>query len=247
LPTNGLPRFAPGTLLARRYRIVSKLGKGGMGEFFRADDIVLGQTVALKFLPEAAHRNESLLSRFYDEVRIARQISHANVCRVCDIGEIEGQPYLSMEYIDGEDLSSLLRRIGRLPGDKASELARKLCAGLAAAHAQGVLHRDIKPGNIMIDGRGEPRLTDFGLAALGNAIEGNEIRNGTPAYMAPEQLEGREVSVQSDIYALGLVFHEMFTGKPAHDADTVAELTRIRRETTTSHASTLVADIDPVA
>src|SRR6185312_15028235 len=106
----GIPRFAPGTLLARRYRIVSKLGKGGMGEVFRADDIVLGQTVALKFLPEAAHRNENLLARFYDEVRIARQISHANVCRVYDIGEIEGQSYLSMEYIDGEDLSSLLRR-----------------------------------------------------------------------------------------------------------------------------------------
>ncbi len=217
-----------------------------MGEVFRADDIVLGQTVALKFLPEAAHRNESLLARFYDEVRIARQISHANVCRVYDIGEIEGQPYLSMEYIDGEDLSSLLRRIGRLPGDKAAEFARKMCAGLAAAHAQGVLHRDIKPGNIMIDGRGEPRITDFGLAALGT-IEGNEIRNGTPAYMAPEQLEGREVSAQSDIYALGLVFHEMFTGKPAHDADTVAELTKLRRTSTTNSVSTLVGDIDPAA
>ena len=244
-PVSSAQRFSPGTLLASRYRIVSRLGKGGMGEVFRAEDIMLGQPVALKFLPENAGRNVNLLTRFYDEVRIARQISHANVCRVYDIGEIDGQPYLSMEYIDGEDLSSLLRRIGRLPGDKAAEFARKMCAGLAAAHAQGVLHRDIKPGNIMIDGRGEPRITDFGLAAVAAGIEGSEIRNGTPAYMAPEQLEGREVSVQSDIYALGLVFHEMFTGRVAHDAETVAELTEKRKGAHVTKASTLVADLDP--
>src|ERR1700756_2048804 len=130
-------RFPPGTLLASRYRIVSRLGKGGMGEVFRADDLILHQPVALKFLPESAANNLNLLTRFYDEVRIARQISHKNVCRVYDIGEVDGQPYLSMEYIDGEDLGSLLRRIGRLPADKATELARKLCAGVAAAHAEG--------------------------------------------------------------------------------------------------------------
>ena len=130
---SGIPayRFEPGTLLASRYRIISRLGKGGMGEVFRADDIMLGQPVALKFLTESAAGNLSLLTRFYDEVRIARQITHANVCRVYDIGEVEGQPYLSMEYIDGEDLGSLLRRIGRLPADKATEFARKMCAGLA--------------------------------------------------------------------------------------------------------------------
>lgn len=240
-------RFEPGTLVARRYRIVSRLGKGGMGEVFRADDIVLGQPVALKFLPETAKNNVNFLARFYDEVRIARQISHPNVCRVYDIGELDGHPYLSMEYIDGEDLASLLRRIGRLPGDKAAEFARKICAGVAAAHAQGVLHRDIKPGNIMIDGRGEPRVTDFGLAALASAIQGSEIRNGTPAYMAPEQLEGREVSAQSDIYAMGLVFHEMFTGKAPHEVTTLAELTKRRSETTTTNLSTLIPDLDPAA
>ena len=144
-------RFPPGALLASRYRIISRLGKGGMGEVFRADDLILGQSVALKFLPESARNNVNLLTRFYDEVRIARQISHKNVCRVYDIGEVDGQPYLSMEYIDGEDLGSLLRRIGRLPADKATEFARKLCAGVAAAHSQGVLHRDLKPANIMID------------------------------------------------------------------------------------------------
>jgi serine/threonine-protein kinase len=237
-------RFAPGSLLASRYRIISRLGKGGMGEVFRADDLILGQPVALKFLPETAKGDVSLLTRFYDEVRIARQIGHKNVCRVYDIGEIEGQPYLSMEYIDGEDLASLLRRIGRLPGDKAVELARKLCAGVAAAHAQGVLHRDLKPANIMIDARGELKITDFGLAAIAARLEGTEIRSGTPAYMSPEQLAGKEVSPQSDIYALGLVLHEMFTGKQPFQADTVAGILKLRQETRVTNPSTLVPDLD---
>jgi serine/threonine-protein kinase len=240
-------RFAPGTLIASRYRIISRLGKGGMGEVFRADDLILGQPVALKFLPESASVNMNLLGRFYDEVRIARQIAHKNVCRVYDIGEIEGQPYLSMEYIDGEDLASLLRRIGRLPGDKALEFARKLCAGLAAAHAQGVLHRDLKPANVMIDGRGEVRIMDFGLAAVAQDLQGAEIRNGTPAYMAPEQLTGREVSVQSDLYALGLVLYEMFTGKPPFQADTLAEMVRLREQSQITNPSTLVAELDKTA
>jgi predicted Ser/Thr protein kinase len=237
-------RFAPGTLLAGRYRIISRLGKGGMGEVFRADDLVLGQPVALKFLPEAARGNLDLLARFYGEVRIARQISHKNVCRVYDVGEVEGQPYLSMEYIDGEDLGSLLRRIGRLPVDKATEFARKLCAGVAAAHAQGVLHRDLKPANIMIDSKGELRVTDFGLAALADQLQGAEIRNGTPAYMAPEQLAGKEVTVQSDVYALGLLLYEMFTGKMAFQADTLADMIRLREESRITNPSTLVGDMD---
>jgi serine/threonine-protein kinase len=239
-------RFEPGTLLASRYRIISRLGKGGMGEVFRADDIMLGQPVALKFLSESATGNLGLLTRFYDEVRIARQITHAYVCRVYDIGEVEGQPYLSMEFIDGEDLGSLLRRIGRLPADKATEFARKMCAGLAAAHKQGVLHRDLKPANVMIDGRGELHIMDFGLAAVATQLQGAEARNGTPAYMAPEQLEGREVSAQSDLYALGLIFYEMFTGKPAHRADTVAEVLELRRSSgRITNPSQLAADIDP--
>ncbi len=237
-------RFPPGTLLASRYRIVSRLGKGGMGEVFRADDLILGQPVALKFLPESAKSNVGLLTRFYDEVRIARQISHKNVCRVYDIGEVDGQPYLSMEYIDGEDLGSLLRRIARLPSDKATEFARKLCAGVAAAHAEGVLHRDLKPANIMIDSRGELRVTDFGLAAIAEQLKGDEIRNGTPAYMAPEQLTGREVSVQSDLYAVGLILYEMFTGRMPFEADTVAEMTRLRQESRVTNPTTLVGDLD---
>lgn len=237
-------RFAAGALVASRYRIVSQLGKGGMGEVYRADDLILGQPVALKFLPPAAKDNLNLLTRFYDEVRIARQISHKNVCRVYDIGEVDGQPYLSMEYIDGEDLGSLLRRIGRLPADKAIEFARKLCAGVAAAHAQGVLHRDIKPANIMIDARGELRITDFGLAAVAEQLQGAEIRNGTPAYMAPEQLAGEKVSVQSDLYAVGLVLYEMFTGKLPFQANTLAEMTRLRQESRVTTPSTFIGELD---
>src|SRR5580692_6061938 len=136
-PTAEEGRFVPGTLLGGRYRIIGLLGRGGMGEVYRATDLMLGQSVALKFLPPEASSNPRLLERFHGEVRVARQVSHPNVCRVYDIGELEGTPFISMEYVDGEDLGSLLRRIGRLPGDKAIEIARKLCAGLAAAHSKG--------------------------------------------------------------------------------------------------------------
>lgn len=235
----------PGTLLANRYRIVSMLGKGGMGEVYRADDLTLGQSVALKFLPDALLHNEDALRRFRNEVRTARQVSHPNVCRVHDVGEVDDQIFLSMEYVDGEDLSSLLRRIGRLPEDKALEIARKLCAGLAAAHERGVLHRDIKPSNVMLDGRGQVLLTDFGLAGIAEQIAGVEIRSGTPAYMAPEQMQGKEVTVRSDIYSLGLVLYELFTGKRPFEGESVAELMRARLETTPSGLSSHVRDLDP--
>lgn len=238
-------RFLPGRLLAGRYRIIALLGKGGMGEVYRADDLTLGQPVALKFLPEEATRDESLLERFRNEVRIARRVSHPNVCRVYDVGEVDGHTFFTMEYVDGEDLASLLRRIGRLPQDKAIEIARQLCAGLAAAHAKGVLHRDLKPANIMLDGRGQVVITDFGLAGLNDQIQGADIRSGTPAYMSPEQLAGKEVTARSDIYALGLVLYEIFTGKRAFTAEALAELVRTRGEATPSRPSSVVKDLDP--
>lgn len=238
-------RFLPGTLLAGRYRIVALLGKGGMGEVYRADDLTLDQPVALKFLPEAAARDQEALERFRKEVRTARTVSHPNVCRVYDVGEVDGLTFLSMEYLDGEDLASLLRRIGRVPGDKGMEIARQLCAGLAAAHREGVLHRDLKPANVMLDGRGHAVITDFGLAGFADQMQGLEVRSGTPAYMAPEQLEGKEVSVRSDIYSLGLVFYEIFTGKRAFEAETLAELVRARSERPPSKPSSQVRDLDP--
>ena len=221
-------RFPAGTVLANRYRIIGLVGQGGMGEVYRANDLKLGQPVALKFLPAATGKNQQLLDRLHAEVRIARRVSHPNVCRVYDISEVGGSTFLSMEYVDGEDLRSLLRRIGRLPPDKALEIARKLCAGLAASHDKGVLHRDLKPGNIMIDGRGQVLIMDFGLAALAGELDGAQLQSGTPAYMAPEQLAGQEVSVRSDIYALGLVLHEMFMGKRVFE-DGSRKLSRKRR------------------
>lgn len=238
-------RFLPGRLLAQRYRIVALLGRGGMGEVYRADDLTLGQPVALKFLPEGATRDEAVLERFRNEVRIARRVSHPNVCRVYDLGEVDGHSFFTMEYVDGEDLASLLRRIGRLPEDKGLEIARQLCAGLAAAHAKGVLHRDLKPANIMLDGRGQVVVTDFGLAGLVEQIPGSDLRSGTPAYMSPEQLTGKEVTVKSDIYSLGLVLYEIFTGKRAFDIESLPELVRARSNSTPSKPSTLVKDLDP--
>jgi serine/threonine-protein kinase len=238
-------RFVPGTLIAGRYRIIALLGRGGMGEVYRATDLTLGQSVALKFLPEQAANDLRLLERFHGEVRVARQVSHANVCRVYDIGQAEGMPFISMEYIDGEDLSSLLTRIGRLPADKALDVARKICAGLAAAHARGIVHRDLKPQNIMIDKRGEVVIMDFGLAALGTQITGREAHNGTPAYMAPEQLKGAEVTQKSDIYALGLVLYELFTGKRPFDAKTIRQLLDQQESGHLTSMTSIAADVDP--
>jgi serine/threonine protein kinase len=238
-------RFLPGRLVASRYRIIALLGKGGMGEVYRADDLTLGQAVAMKFLPDEAGHDEGLLERFRNEVRMARRVSHPNVCRVYDVGEVDGQTFFTMEYVDGEDLASLLRRIGRLPPDKALDIARHLCAGLAAAHAKGVLHRDLKPANIMLDGRGQVVITDFGLAGIADDIRGPEVRSGTPAYMSPEQLAGKEVSMRSDIYALGLVLYEVFTGKRAFAEKPVGAL-QARGSQAPSRPSSVVKDLDPI-
>ena len=234
-------RFALGSLLDGRYRIVGRLGKGGMGAVYRADDLKLGQPVALKFLPEEVDRDPARLMQLHTEVRMARQVSHPNVCRVYDVGEFGGHTFLSMEYVDGEDLASLLRRIGRFPEDRALEVARQICAGLAAAHDRGVVHRDLKPANIMLDGNGRIRITDFGLAGTTGEI----LRAGTPAYMAPEQLAGGEVTPRSDIYSLGLVLYEVFTGRRAIDGRNLAELIARREQDGITHPSEFVRDLDP--
>jgi predicted Ser/Thr protein kinase len=237
-------RFLPGTVLAGRYRIVAPLGRGGMGEVYRADDTRLGQPVALKFLPASFSEDADRRRRLLAEVRLARRVAHPHVCRVWDVGEVDGQDFLAMEYVDGENLESLLRRVGRLPQDRAVRMARELCAGLAAAHDQGILHRDLKPANVMVDGRGHVKLADFGLAAAIEDLSDEDVRSGTPAYMSPEQVEGREVSVRSDVYALGLVLYELFTGQVAYPARTLADAAR-RGETPPPRASTHVGNLDP--
>jgi tRNA A-37 threonylcarbamoyl transferase component Bud32 len=231
--------LTPGAILGGRYRIVSLLGRGGMGEVYRADDLRLGQPVALKFLARQTAIDERLL---HDEVRIGRQVSHPNVCRLYDIEEVDGRIFIAMEYVDGEDLAALLRRVGRLAPDKALSVARDLCAGLAAAHELRVIHRDLKPGNVLIDGRGRARVTDFGLAV---EHDGAHSAAGTPAYMAPEQLAGHRATVQSDLYALGLVLYEVFTGKRAIEGKTLSEIVAQQREQIFPRPSSLVPDIDP--
>jgi hypothetical protein len=235
-------QFAPGTVIADRYRIAGMLGSGGMGEVYRADDTKLDQPVALKFLPARLARDPMLLARLHDEVRLGRQVSHPNVCRLYDIVDWEGAHFVAMEYVDGEDLAKLLRRIGRLAHDKAVDIARGIAAGLQAAHAKGILHRDLKPANIMIDSRGDPRIMDFGLALSDDDDDGTI--SGTPAYMAPEQLQGEPATAQSDLYAVGLVMYELFTGKAAHAARTMRERVRDATSQVTTPSS-IVRDLDP--
>jgi serine/threonine-protein kinase len=243
-------RFTPGTTLNKRYRIIGLLGQGGMGEVYRADDLKLGHPVALKFLTEKLSQDKQMLARFHSEVSMAHRVTHPNVCRVHDIGEVTTSAgtlhFLTMEYVDGEDLSSLLRRIGRLPADKAVEIANQLCAGLAAAHEANVLHRDLKPANVMIDGKGRVRITDFGLAGFAEQIRGAEVMAGTPAYMSPEQFAGKEVTTKSDIYALGLVLYELFTGKRVFEADSLDGLRRLHESSSPTNPSNWVKDIDPL-
>jgi serine/threonine-protein kinase len=242
----GGARFAPGTMLAGRYRVVGMLGRGGMGEVYKAEDLLLDQVVALKFLPAEMARHPELVQRLLGEVRVARQVSHPNVCRAYDVGEVEGLRFLSMEFIEGDDLASLLRQVGRIPGDRGVELAKQICAGLAAAHHQKVVHRDLKPANLMVDRRGQVHVMDFGLALAGEA-RGREALAGTPAYQAPEQLAGREATARSDVWSLGVVLYELFSGQRplGLSASSSRELLQEIEETTPVPLSVRVPDLDP--
>lgn len=208
----------PGEVFADRYRILRLLGRGGMADVYQAEDQRLGLEVAVKVLAADRQRDPQWVERFYNEVRLARKVTHPNVARTFDVGQADDVLYLTMEYIDGEDLESLLRRIGRFSVDKTVQLTRELCAGLGSAHEQGVLHRDLKPANVMIDGNGRARITDFGIAdadgGSGPAASDRRIA-GTPAYMAPELFTGGRPTIQSDLYALGLVVYLAATGREA--------------------------------
>jgi serine/threonine-protein kinase len=238
-------RLTAGAIVAGRYRLVALLGRGGMGEVYRADDLTLDQSVALKFLPAGIAVDAAHLAQFHNELRTARQVSHKNVCRLYDLGEADGRRFLTMEYIDGEDLASLLRRIGRFPEDRAVAIARQLCAGVAAAHDRGVVHRDLKPANVMIDGDGNVRITDFGIATAAAAADGGSAVVGTPQYMSPEQLAGGAASTRTDIYALGLVLFEIFTGRRAHEAKTLNDLKALHDTGTITTPTSIVQGLDP--
>ncbi len=218
-----------------------------MGQVYRADDLELSQTVALKFLPEELAADPDWVTRLRGEVRISRQIAHPNVVRVFDIAQDGDRTFVTMEFVDGEDLATTLRRMGRPTQEKALEWARQICAGVAASHELNVLHRDLKPANILIDGKGRARVADFGLAAAMTDVEGKREIAGTPAYMAPEQLSRGEVSVQSDLYSLGLILYELFTGKPAIPATSIEEIKSHHSVGSSVIAPTsLVEDLDPV-
>ncbi len=210
LPDAG-KRFTAGTLLAERYRIVNLLGSGGMGDVYRADDLELDVSVALKFLPAGVEDDPHRLDALRDEVRVARRVSHANVCRLYDLGEAGGRRFVSMELIEGKDLREHLKSMGTVPPPRVVEIGRDVAAGLAAIHAEGVVHRDLKPANVLLDERGRARIADFGLARAAEVID--DPASGTPAYMSPEQIAGHEVTAKSDLYAFGLVLYELLTGE----------------------------------
>jgi serine/threonine-protein kinase len=222
------------------YRIVEKIGEGGMGEVYRAHDIVLDVPIAVKFVRSSGSEYRD---RMFHEVRLAREVTNPAVCRVYDVGETEGQLYFTMEYVDGEDLSSLLKRIGRLPSEKVTEIAHQILAGLAAAHAQGVIHRDLKPANIMVDGKGRVRITDFGIAVLETDVAEGTLA-GTPSYMAPEQLTGGDVGPATDLYAVGLILHELLTGKAVFRGGTFSDIFTQKMARQPAPPSESVAGVD---
>jgi serine/threonine protein kinase/CheY-like chemotaxis protein len=215
-------KLSRGTVFAGRYEIIAELGEGGMGSVFRALDVKLNEEVALKMLHSEIAGDASLVERFRNEVRLARKISHKNVCRLFDLQEDDGILYIAMEYVPGEDLDSLIRRRGPLPVDQAISITEQVAEGLVEAHRLGVIHRDLKPKNIMIDHDGNPKIMDFGIARSqrGDRITQTGTVIGTPEYMAPEQLEGEAVDGRADLYALGIVLYEMLTGQVPFEGKT---------------------------
>ncbi|NIM91454.1 MAG: protein kinase [Candidatus Aminicenantes bacterium] len=211
-----------GSLFASRYEIIEKLGKGGMGKVYRVFDKKIDEEVALKLLKPEIAADKKIIERFKNELKFARKISHRNVCRMYDLSDEEGIFYITMEYVSGEDLKGMVKMMGQLSPGKSISIAKQVCEGLAEAHRLGVVHRDLKPQNIMIDKQGNARIMDFGIARSleEKGITGAGVMMGTPEYMSPEQVEGEEADQRSDIYALGVILYEMLTGKVPFEGDT---------------------------
>jgi len=204
-----------------RYEILGELGSGGMGVVYKARDRETNELVAIKVLRPEVAANEKGMARFKNELRIARRITHKNVCRIYEFNRTDTTAYITMEYVEGESLRRVLQRLGSLGSRKGVEVAGQICAGLREAHAQGIVHRDLKPENIMLDAAGNVKIMDFGIAhvPLANLTQTNAVV-GTPTYMAPEQAEGKPIDSRADIYALGLILYEIFTGSPTFTAET---------------------------
>lgn len=211
------------TVLARRYELLALLGVGGMGSVYRAHDLELDEDVALKVLRRELAGSPGVLERFKREVKLARRVTHPNVARTFDIGEHDGERFLTMELVEGESLGELLGRDGRLSIDRTIEIAVAVCHGLSAAHAAGVVHRDLKPDNVLLGREGRIMITDFGIArafATGGALRTQGVALGTPEYMAPEQIEASDdVDHRADVYALGVMLYEMLVGERPWSGD----------------------------
>ncbi|MHB8095024.1 MAG: protein kinase domain-containing protein [Candidatus Aminicenantales bacterium] len=211
-----------GDLFAGRYEIIESLGQGGMGKVYRAQDRKIGEVVALKLIRPEISVNDKAIDRFKNELKIARKITHRNICRMHDIGEEGFLHYITMEYVAGEDLKRFIRRAGTLSTGKAIHIAQQVCEGLAEAHRLGVIHRDLKPQNIMIDENGNAKIMDFGIARFVDTerMTGSGVMIGTPEYMSPEQAELLDVDRRADIYSLGVVLYEMVSGRVPFDGET---------------------------
>ncbi len=214
------------TRVAGRYELVRPLGHGAMATVDLVRDVDLDRPVALKQLAENLACDEELRQRFLREARLAARLSHPNVVRVFDVGEDGGRPFIAMEYVEGETLADLVARRGRLPVAEAATLGVQICAGLAAAHAAGLVHRDVKPQNLLLGTDGVLKLGDFGIAVGygGTRLTLAGTVLGTAGYLAPEQARGEEVTAAADIYAVGAVLYELLTGEPARTAGSLAEL-----------------------
>ncbi len=207
--------FAVGNMLFKKYQVLEELGRGGMGRVYKVLDKEIKEEIALKLINPDISTDERTIERFRNELKLSRQISHRNVCRMYEFHEEEGQYYITMEYVPGEDLKTSIKRIGPLTPGKFIFIAKQICAGLAEAHRLGVIHRDLKPRNIMIDKEGNVRIMDFGIARSlrTEGVTDTGVMIGTPEYMSPEQVEGRGTDHRSDIYSLGIILFEMLTGE----------------------------------
>jgi len=237
-----LPR---GRLLADRFEILEEIGTGGMGTVYRVVDRKVNEEMALKVLKPEVASSGTLVERFKNELKLARRISHKSVCRLFDLHEDAGTFFITMEYVRGEDLKSLIRRAGRLSAEKAAVLARQVAEGLVEAHRLGVVHRDLKPQNIMIDQQGNARIMDFGIA---RQISGPELTSagmmvGTPYYMSPEQAAGESVDERADIYALGAILFEMVTGGPPFEGESALSLAMKHKTELPRHPQELNAQV----
>ena len=207
-------RLKRGDIVAQRYEVIEELGAGAMGRIYKVQDTKIGEQMAMKVLNPEITSDETTVLRFKNELRLARTITHKNVCRMFDFGEDQGMIFITMEYISGEDLKRTLMRIGQLSPGKTIIIAKQICAGLTAAHQMGIIHRDLKPQNIMLDQEGNVRIMDFGIARSTQAkgLTETGVIIGTPEYISPEQLEELELDQRSDIYSLGVILYEMLTG-----------------------------------